>query len=91
MKPPATLTGDAAPVNIAALVDAVALPVGVREGCTVMVELPEAEGAGIPLELALKPLHRPLLQVLKAHSSSLEQAALKLPHAAIKPALLAQH
>lgn len=68
MKPPATLAVDAAPVNCAALVDAVALPVAERDGCIVMVTLPEAEGMADMLELgAMKPLQSPLLHVLNAH------------------------
>lgn len=59
-----------------------ALPLAIEE--TVMVELPA-------LEEAKKPLQRPLLQVLKAHCELLEQAALKFPHRAIRPELLAQH
>jgi len=45
--------------------------------------VPDADGR--------RPLQSPLLQVLKAHCALLEQAALKFPHLAINPALLAQH
>jgi len=44
-----------------------------------------------PVPDGRRPLQMLLLQVLKAHCALLEQAALKFPHLAIKPALLAQH
>lgn len=60
-----------------------ALCVGVREGI--------ADGAALLEPDGLRPLQSPLLQVLNAHCASLEQAALKLPQAAMSPALLAKH
>lgn len=93
----------AAPVNCAMLLVRVALPLIVRLPVPValLVALPldapplareEAVMVELPaLEEARKPLQRPLLQVLYAHCESLVQAALKFPHAAIRPALLAQH
>jgi len=94
----------AAPVNMVMLVVREGLPVPLL--VALPVALPEEPGALLDLALpvddavivefraledAMKPLQRPLLQELKAHCESRVQAALKFPHAAMRPALLAQH
>jgi hypothetical protein len=82
------VVADAPPV---AVLVAFLVPVAVA-----ILELPVAAVVivvALPLTLleAKNPLQRPLLHVLYAHCASLEHAALKFPHLAIRPALLAQH
>jgi len=91
--PPATLATAAAPVYCTGIV--------VAEGPPVVFEPPVEPPAEPPVERAddvtlnalegKKPLQIPLLHVLYAHCASFWHAALKFPHLAISPALLAQH